>query len=241
VVNARDAMVNGGTLTVTTANVARDAANGADDVDARHTAEVMLSVSDTGCGMPREIQDRIFEPFFTTKEVGKGTGLGLSTAHGIVSQSGGRLSVSSTEGLGTTFTMYLPAAAATADISAPRSVEQTYGNHGSGVVLLVDDESTVRYVATRILEAAGYTVLVAADGPEALAVHAQHRTSIDLLITDMIMPTMSGMAVAEALRAENPRLAVVLMSGVADDAMGHGILGDAVIILRKPFTPEEFI
>jgi two-component system cell cycle sensor histidine kinase/response regulator CckA len=241
VVNARDAMADAGTLTIATANAPLARTNSTVDVDTARAPDVMLSVSDTGCGMSPEVQDRIFEPFFTTKEVGKGTGLGLSTAHGIVSQSGGRLSVSSTEGLGTTFTMYLPAAAATADISAPRPVEQTYGNHGSGVVLLVDDESTVRYVATRILEAAGYTVLVAADGPEALAVHAQHRTSIDLLITDMIMPTMSGMAVAEALRAENPRLAVVLMSGVADDAMGHGILGDAVIILRKPFTPEEFI
>ena len=242
VVNARDAMVNGGTLTVTTANVARDAANGADDVDARHTAEVMLSVSDTGCGMPREIQDRIFEPFFTTKEVGKGTGLGLSTAHGIVSQSGGRLTVSSTEGVGTTFTIHLPAASTfDADNDSGQPDKPASRRRGSGVVLLADDEAAVRYVATRILESAGYTVLAANDGPEALALYAEHHADIKLLITDMIMPTMTGAAVAATLREEDPHLPVVIMSGVADDGMASGVSGDQVMILRKPFTPDAFI
>ena len=242
VVNARDAMADGGTLTVTTANVARDAANGADGVDARHTAEVMLSVSDTGCGMPPEIQDRIFEPFFTTKEVGRGTGLGLSTAHGIVSQSGGRLTVCSTEGVGTTFTIHLPAASTfDADNEAAQPAKPAARTRGSGVVLLADDEAAVRYVATRILESAGYTVLAANDGPDALALYAEHRAHIKLLITDMIMPTMTGAAVAATLREKDPHLPVVIMSGVADDGMASGVSGDQVMILRKPFTPDAFI
>jgi len=174
--------------------------------------------------------------------VGKGTGLGLSTAHGIVSQSGGELSVESTEGLGTTFTMYLPAAPTvpTCDGSAHPN-DATLCGRGSGVVLLVDDEAAVRYVATRILESAGYTVLVATDGPEAVTLFAQHRTSITLVITDMIMPTMTGTAVAAALRADDPHLPVMIMSGVADDAMASTLDGDPVVILRKPFTPEVLI
>jgi two-component system, cell cycle sensor histidine kinase and response regulator CckA len=241
VVNARDAMADGGTLTIATANVATDPTDRAMDADTAYTPDVILTVSDTGCGMSREVQARIFEPFFTTKEVGKGTGLGLSTAHGIVSQSGGRLTVASTEGLGTTFTMYLPAAASPADTNATQSAGQTSGRPASGVVLLVDDDAAVRYVAARILETAGYRVLIASDGPEALAIHAQHGASIDVLITDMVMPTMTGTAVTEALRAERPHLPVVLMSGLADDAMASGIAGDPVMILRKPFTPDEFI
>jgi CheY-like chemotaxis protein len=202
----------------------------------------MLSVSDTGCGMPREIQDRIFEPFFTTKEVGKGTGLGLSTAHGIVSQSGGRLTVSSTEGVGTTFTIHLPAASTfDADNGADQPDKPASRRRGSGVVLLADDEAAVRYVATRILESAGYTVLAASDGPEALALYAEHRADIKLIITDMIMPTMTGAAVAATLREEDPHLPVVIMSGVADDGMASGVSGDPVMILRKPFTPDAFI
>jgi len=246
VVNARDAMPDGGTLTIATKAVTREFANGAADVAAdvanAGALGVMLTVSDTGCGMSREVQDRIFEPFFTTKEVGKGTGLGLSTAHGIVSQSGGELSVESTEGLGTTFTMYLPAAPTvpTCDGSAHPN-DTTLCSRGSGVVLLVDDEAAVRYVATRILESAGYTVLVATDGPEAVTLFAQHRSSITLVITDMIMPTMTGTAVAAALRADDPHLPVMIMSGVADDAMASTLDGDPVVILRKPFTPEVLI
>jgi len=246
VVNARDAMPDGGTLTIATKAVTREFANGPADVAAdvanAGALGVMLTVSDTGCGMSREVQDRIFEPFFTTKEVGKGTGLGLSTAHGIVSQSGGELSVESTEGLGTTFTMYLPAAPTvpTCDGSAHPNDAALCGR-GSGVVLLVDDEAAVRYVATRILESAGYTVLVATDGPEAVTLFAQHHTSITLVITDMIMPTMTGTAVAAALRADDPHLPVMIMSGVADDAMASTLDGDPVVILRKPFTPEVLI
>lgn len=242
VVNARDAMPEGGTLTIATKNVTRESANDVAHVANTTALGVMLTVSDTGCGMSRDVQDRIFEPFFTTKEVGKGTGLGLSTAHGIVSQSGGDLSVDSTEGFGTTFTMYLPAApmGITGDGSAHPN-DATPGSRGSGVVLLVDDEAAVRYVATRILESAGYTVLVATDGPEAVTLFAEHRTSIRLVITDMIMPTMTGTAVAAALRADDPHLPVMIMSGVADDAMASTVDGDPVVILRKPFTPEVLI
>ncbi len=242
VVNARDAMADGGTLTVTTANVSQESAIGVDDADTHRSREVMLSVSDTGCGMSREVQARIFEPFFTTKEVGKGTGLGLSTAHGIVSQSGGRLTVSSTEGVGTTFTIHLPAASTfDADKCLDQAHKPASSRRGAGVVLLADDEAAVRYVTTRILESTGYTVLVATDGPEALALYAEHRASIKLVITDMVMPTMTGAAVAAALREEDPHLPVVIMSGVADDAMASGVSGDPVMILRKPFTPDAFI
>ena len=242
VVNARDAMPDGGTLTVATSNVVREAANGADHANDSDLPEVMLTVSDTGCGMSREIQNRIFEPFFTTKDIGKGTGLGLSTAHGIVSQSGGRLTVDSSEGVGTTFTIRLPAApVADTDAGKAPADAPAADSRGSGVVLLVDDEAPVRYVATRILESSGYTVLAASDGPEALALHAEHQANIKLVITDMIMPTMTGAAIAATLREKNPHLPLVIMSGVADDAMASDVPGDPVMILRKPFTPDAFI
>jgi CheY-like chemotaxis protein len=242
VVNARDAMADGGTLTIATANATERSVVSAAGADPALASGVMLSVSDTGCGMSREVQDRIFEPFFTTKDVGKGTGLGLSTAHGIVTQSGGRLSVSSTEGVGTTFTIHLPAAVeAIADSDAAKPEEQATRKHGSGFVLLVDDDVAVRYVAKRILESSGYTVLIATDGPEALLLHSQYRNQIDLVITDMIMPTMTGAVVAAALRAEDPRLPVILMSGAADDAMPSALDGEPFTILRKPFTPDAFI
>jgi two-component system, cell cycle sensor histidine kinase and response regulator CckA len=203
----------------------------------------MLKVSDTGSGMSREIQDRIFEPFFTTKGVGKGTGLGLSTAHGIVTQSGGRLDVSSEPGLGTIFTMYLPVvAAAEAGVGLNLHEKHSSSAHpDAGVVLVVEDESAVRTVARRILEHAGYTVFTASDGPEALSLHAQHATSIDLVLTDMVMPTMSGVAVATALHAHHPQLPVVIMSGLANDAMARDVDGDLMTVLRKPFTPEALI
>ena len=242
VVNARDAMPDGGILTITTANATGRSVANAAGADPALASGVMLTVSDTGCGMSREVQDRIFEPFFTTKGVGKGTGLGLSTAHGIVIQSGGRLGVSSTEGVGTTFTIHLPAAIeprANSDLTQPEALAAE--KRGSGFVLLVDDDVAVRYVAKRILESSGYTVLVATDGPEALLLHSQYRSRIDLVITDMIMPTMTGAMVASALRAEDPRLPVILMSGAADDAMASALDGEPVTILRKPFTPDAFI
>jgi two-component system cell cycle sensor histidine kinase/response regulator CckA len=174
--------------------------------------------------------------------VGKGTGLGLSTAHGIVTQSGGRLSVSSAEGVGTTFAIHLPAAVdAIAESAAVQPEGLMPGRYGSGFVLLVDDDVAVRNVAKRILESSGYTVLVATDGPEALLLHAQHRGRLDLVVTDMIMPTMTGAVVAATLRADEPQLPVILMSGAADDATVSALEGEPVTILRKPFTPEVFL
>ncbi len=235
-VNARDAMPQGGKMTIETANVDIEPSV-AGQMDLGPGRYVMLAVSDTGCGMDRQTQERIFEPFFTTKGVGKGTGLGLAVVHGIVKQSGGRISVYSEPGHGTTFKIYLPA------ITAIRKLSKSYQGcatvpGGSETILLVEDEEAVRRIGCMVLRDAGYTVLEARHGVDALRVAAETPQRIDLLVSDVVMPQMGGPQLAQRLTAERPGLKVLYMSGYTDDAVvRHGILHEQLAFLQKPFTP----
>ena len=240
VVNARDAMPDGGKLTIETANVEID-----EEYAARHLAVVpgpyvMLAVTDTGCGMDAATKARLFEPFFTTKERGKGTGLGLSTAYGIVKQSGGNIWVYSEPGQGTTFKVYLPREAAATAVDLPKAPVMPRPSTGTETVVVVEDEESLRTVAKRALEAAGYTVLVAAGGQEALLACARHKGEIHLLLTDVVMPGMNGRAVARELSLTRPGLKVLYMSGYTDSAIGHhGVLTPGTHFLGKPFTAAD--
>lgn len=234
--NARDAMPRGGRLTVETRNrsFTSEDCPGPDGKPGRY---VGLMVNDTGCGMTPEIKAHLFEPFFTTKGPGKGTGLGLATAYGIVRGSGGFITVASEIGAGTTFNVFFPAL----DADAP--VPQTNGMdvaalRGDETILLVEDEDGVRRVAKIALEMHGYQVLEATCGPEAIALIDNHSGTIDLLLTDVVMPEMSGRQLAEILCADRPHLKVLFMSGHNDDAViRHGLLEASNAFLQKPFTP----
>jgi signal transduction histidine kinase/CheY-like chemotaxis protein len=232
-VNARDAMTGGGTVTIATRNIV-DGAPGP-LLDRAGASAVTLVVSDTGAGMPAEIRDRIFEPFFTTKEPGKGTGLGLSTVYGIVNQSGGTIAVDSAVGKGTTFTITLPAAGVMA-ASMPRDEEDIHLSRGNETILIVEDAEDVRILARRSLEELGYTVLVARNAADALEISAAG--SIDLLLTDIVMPHTSGPQLVAKYLAERPAPIVVYMSGYADDALARYELDPTIVFLRKPFTPS---
>jgi PAS domain S-box-containing protein len=216
-VNARDAMPLGGSLTLTTRNVGN---------------EILLEVSDTGCGMNADVQARIFDPFFTTKAVGKGTGLGMSVVQGIVRQSNGRIELESAVGVGTTFRIYFP----TTDTALELSKDVVaIDASGTEEVLLVDDDRYVRSSAARALRARGYTVLEAGDGEAALAILAL-RATIALLVTDVVMPNMDGRALVDAARKQRPDLKVLYISGYTDDAIvQHGVLQSEVPFLEKPF------
>ncbi len=238
IVNARDAMPDGGTLTIETKDIAIDAAAG-DEHEVAPGDYVMLRVSDTGCGMTRAVQARVFEPFFTTKARGEGTGLGLSTAHGIVTQSGGCLTVRSELGLGTTISVCLPRVDSRAGTTAPQP-PLAAGSRGAEVILLVEDDPSVRLTTRRLLERAGYAVLAASDGNEALAIHESHASGIDLLVSDMIMPGMSGRELVSLIRERNPDMAVLLMSGYTEQAARHPSLAEArCLFIDKPFTSQE--
>ncbi|HXG08172.1 MAG TPA: response regulator [Gemmataceae bacterium] len=245
--NARDAMPTGGKLTIETANVelAEDDAQG--DVPAGRY--VLLAISDTGGGMSAEVRSHLFEPFFTTKGPGKGTGLGLSTVYGIVKQSGGAISVCSALGRGTTFHIYLPRVEEPAmpdrpDLSNPgvplpaASAEGGEKRGDTGTILLVEDEEAVRAVASLVLQKAGYKVLQARHGVEALAQVGVHDGPIHLLITDVIMPQMGGCDLADRLAALRPGIKVLFLSGYPDEAViRHGSLPAGAAFLQKPFTP----
>jgi CheY-like chemotaxis protein len=201
----------------------------------------MLAVSDTGTGIPREIQAQIFEPFFTTKEQGKGTGLGLATVYGIVKQSGGYIEVDSEPGQGTTFRIYLPRLEAAA-VTVDRSVRPAAAAGGTETILLVEDEEGVRELARDILRASGYTVLEARNGAEALLLCERHQGPLDMLLTDVVMPRMSGRELAERLAPLRPELSVLYMSGYTDDAViRHGVLAAGTAFLQKPFTPAALV
>jgi PAS domain S-box-containing protein len=242
VVNARDAMPDGGKLTIETSNLEIDEEYAARHVAVKPGPYVQLAVTDTGCGMDQETKARLFEPFFTTKEQGKGTGLGLSTVYGIVKQSGGNIWVYSEPGHGTTFKIFLPrelsATAATAIVPPPVPMRTT----GTETILVVEDEEALRKVARRSLAAAGYTVLTAANGQEALLTSAQHAGDIHLLLTDVVMPKIGGRALAQELSKARPGLKVVYMSGYADDAIvHHGVLDAGTRFLAKPFTATDLM
>ncbi|MBI1749114.1 MAG: MEDS domain-containing protein [Acidobacteria bacterium] len=238
--NARDAMPTGGRLTVETANVELG-----EDYVIRHTVVVagryvMLAVSDTGAGMDRETQERIFEPFFTTKEQGQGTGLGLATVYGIVKQSGGYIWVYSEPGHGTTFKIYLPRV--DAPIEDQRSETESALPRGSETILVVEDEDSLRSLLSQVLEAQGYTALVARNGAEAVEMARRYGDSVRLVLTDVVMPEMSGRELATRLAESSPKLKVLFMSGYTDDAiLRHGILQPEIAFLQKPFKREALV
>jgi PAS domain S-box-containing protein len=234
-VNARDAMPNGGTLTIETATVDLDDGYARRHESVRPGPFVMLAVSDTGTGMPPEVRERIFEPFFTTKGIGKGTGMGLATVYGIVKQSGGHVWVYSEVGHGSTFKVYLPRIVQGASDRAAFQDEPPVAR-GEETVLLVEDEELVRRLARRALEACGYTVIEASDASQALA-FSEGAAPIDIVVTDVIMPRMSGRELVQQLSTARPGLRILYMSGYTDNAIAHrGILDGGTHFIQKPFT-----
>jgi PAS domain S-box-containing protein len=240
-VNARDAMPDGGILTLETSNVELDDYYASTHVGVIPGPYVMLAVSDTGTGMASDVQRRIFEPFFTTKPVGKGTGMGLASVYGIVKQSGGNVWVYSELGHGSTFKVYLPRA-----IAPDRPARETAGAaalpRGSETILLVEDEQMVRELVRRSLEGCGYSVIEAADGPAALEMCRQIATRVDLLITDVVMPRMNGRQLATEITAARPDIRVLFMSGYTDNAIvHHGVLDETTNFLQKPFAMRTLV
>jgi CheY-like chemotaxis protein len=245
-VNARDAMPDGGRLTIRTANATvheQDAAR----AGVRPRPYVLLEVQDTGVGIDPETKAHLFEPFFTTKDRGKGTGLGLSTVYGIVNQSGGHIRVDSEPGKGTTFGVLLPRveAAAIDDESSDGFAASLGGANAElhrarrETILLVEDAARVRAVVREILEMQGYEVIEARDGAEAVNLSGLHPGPIHLMVTDVVMPEMSGRELAQRLAPVRPAMKVLYISGYTDDAIvRHGVLGAGMALLAKPFTPD---
>jgi two-component system cell cycle sensor histidine kinase/response regulator CckA len=242
-VNARDAMPSGGKLVLKTYNLPKESAAKLTTVDLRPGDYVVIDVTDTGTGIPKEHLSKIFEPFFTTKNVGEGTGLGLSTAYGIVTQSGGQIAVESQMGAGTSFRIYLPR-----DERAEQRQEPGHQDlatrmqdlTGKGTILLVEDEDAVRSFAVRALKARGYEVFEAANGEEALETMRRRGRPVDLLISDVVMPGMDGPTLARALREEFGPQKVILISGYAEDAIRKNLENEQnVEFLPKPFSLKE--
>jgi PAS domain S-box-containing protein len=239
VVNARDAMLTGGRLTIRTTDIELSDAQARTHRELLPGPYTMLAVSDTGVGMSDATKLRIFEPFFTTKEVGKGTGLGLATVFGIVKQSGGFIEVESTSGSGSTFRVFFPQVPGTADLAAaghePMNIPR-----GTETILLVDDNDDLRDLAQLILGTNGYKILVARNGGDAVRIGYEYKDVIHLLLTDVVMPKMSGRQLTDLLQPSRPRMKVLFMSGYTDDTMiRHGIEGSEANFLAKPFTPTH--
>lgn len=239
-VNARDAMPNGGRLTIETANVELDEEYARQHPDSHAGPHVMIAITDSGSGMTPEVKARIFDPFFTTKALGQGTGLGLSTVYGIVKQSGGNIWVYSEVGHGTTFKIYLPSAEGRA-IPARRMTEPD-ALRGTETLLIVEDDAAVRGLLRRVLRQAGYTVLDTGDPEEALKICREYSGEIALLLTDVIMPKMGGREFAEKARILRPDMRTVYMSGYTDDAIvHHGVLEPGTAFIEKPISPEVLL
>jgi len=237
-INARDAMPNGGELHIETADVTLD-----DEYCVKHPTAtpgdyVTLAVSDTGSGMSAAVRERVFDPFFTTKQTGQGTGLGLATVYGIVEQHGGRIEVHSEPGEGSSFEVFFPRA--TSDVGAEDRAEFHEPATGQETVLIVEDEEMVLNLAARLLESYGYDVLAAGSGSDALAVVEQHEGTIDLLLTDVVMPMMNGAELADALTEKRPGLKVLFTSGYTQDVIAkHGVLGEGVHFIAKPYSLDS--
>jgi two-component system cell cycle sensor histidine kinase/response regulator CckA len=262
-VNARDAMPEGGKLSIRTANVSAAEAGGYAYKGMPDAEYVLVEVFDTGTGIPPEIIDKIFEPFFSTKEVGKGTGLGLSTVYGIVKQTGGFVYPESEPGKGTAFRIFLPRLAADAEESAAESgdampvteapgiaevlaaVEEpapTADLTGHGTILMVEDEEGLRALNARGLVSRGYTVLEAGNGVEAIEVLAKHGGAVDLVVSDVVMPEMDGPTLLKELRKANPELKIIFVSGYAEDAFEKSLpKGEQFAFLPKPFTLKQLV
>ena len=239
VVNARDSMPRGGRVDVETSNADLDATFARRHVPTRPGRYVMLAVSDTGSGMDKATRAHIFEPFFTTKQLGKGTGLGLATVYGIVKQSDGYIWVYSEPGMGSTFRIYLPRVKA--DIASESAREAPAPPaRGSETVLVVEDDRTVRSLAVEMLRLNGYAVLQAQDGREALDLVRRHGQPIHLLLTDVVMPEMSGRELARSIAGLEPGIGVLYMSGYTDGVIAHhGVLDAGVAYIQKPFTADS--
>jgi CheY-like chemotaxis protein len=238
VVNARDAMPNGGKLAIATANVKLDQEYARTQPDVIPGDYVMLSVSDTGIGMTDRVKALLFEAFFTTKPLGKGTGLGLATCHTIVRQCGGHIRVESEVGKGTVFKVYLPRVAQAVDVTV-RPLLTGPLPRGTETLLVVEDEPSVRHLARSVLDNLGYEVLSALNGQDALHVVREHKGApVRLVITDVIMPLMGGKVMAEWLKATYPDLKILFTSGYTDEAIAdQGVLETGVEFLAKPYTP----
>jgi two-component system cell cycle sensor histidine kinase/response regulator CckA len=244
-VNARDAMPDGGKLTIRTRNVPEEEARKFGYVGFEPADNVLIEVQDSGVGMNADVREKIFEPFFTTKELGKGTGLGLSTVYGIIKQSNGYIYADSEPGRGTTFRVFLPRHIVSADDKPARAAEPEAAATdltGHGTILLVEDEEAVRAFASRALTSRGFTVLQAGSGVEALEMIEQHAGKIDLVVSDVVMPEMDGPTLLRELRKQHADLSVIFVSGYAEEAFRKNLpAGEKFTFLPKPFTLKQLV
>jgi CheY-like chemotaxis protein len=240
-VNARDAMPKGGTLTIETRLVTLDTRYASEHAGVEPGTYACLSVTDTGDGIDRETQSRIFEPFFTTKDVGAGTGLGLATVHGIVNQSGGHLEVYSEPGLGASFKVYLPAAVGAAVVRAFAPEPRPDQLRGDETILVCEDDDLVRTFIESMLTENGYRVLAASRAAEALELAASHRGPIQVIVTDVIMPQMSGPELVDKLHAVRPEVEVLFLSGYSAETVRQRALHEGVAFLQKPFDDVSLL
>jgi two-component system cell cycle sensor histidine kinase/response regulator CckA len=241
ITNAKDAMPDGGTLTIRARNVAERETQKFEIREFVHGEYVLIEVGDTGHGMSREVMDKIFEPFFTTKAIGKGTGLGLASVYGMVKQSGGFIYPDSEVGKGTTFRIYLPRYHADKDeeiapVKEKKKEQKAADLTGTGRVLLVEDEEVVRNFAVRALKRQGYKVLEAASGVEALEVMEKNKGKIDIVVSDVVMPEMDGPTLLKELRKNNPDIKIIFVSGYPNDAFKAALGDENFAFLPKPFS-----
>ena len=238
-VNARDAMPNGGILTISAENFLVDEHYAKMHIDAKIGSYIVATVADTGMGITHEVLDRIFEPFFTTKELGKGTGLGLSTVLGIVKSHGGFINVYSEVGKGSKFEVYLPAQE-TAETPEEKELELPHGSRE--LVLIVDDEPSIREITKTSLEAYNYKAITASDGIEAIALYAEYRDKISIVLTDMLMPSMDGITTIRTLHKINPNVKIIVISGLAtSDKMNSAYDLGIKAFLSKPYTAKQLL